>query len=175
MLDGVTFGPYRVEHGQVQIPREGLSLDMAPSANGVEVGLGTNIQVALDPDTIPVDSLSFLEMSADISITAPFGIVPGTDINMGIIFEGLPRNNVVVSITSGDPIGPITDTLIAEYIHNLYQENAEVFPHTITLTGQSSLGHTFDVFVEFYDDPSDPARQISVQRPDPDHVSVTIP
>ena len=169
----VTLGPYQTDHGQVQIPREGLSLDMAPAQNGVTVGLSTTIQAALDPNTIPVSSLSLLTMSAGIAVTAPFGIVPGTGHNVCILFDGLPRNQVTTTLTSGDPIGPITLDLIKEYVHKLYED--ETIPHTITLEDQSYLNFTFDVFMEFFDDLDNPAREITVQQPDANHVTVSIP
>ena len=173
--EGLMFGTYRITSGQVSIPQEGLSLNMAPADNGVTVRLATGIQVDLDPTTIPVPSLSQFNMTADIDITAPFGIIPETEFNVGVIFEGLPRDKVVVALTSGDPIEPISDTLIAEYIHNLYEQNGDTFPHTLTLEDQSWGAFTFDAFVEFFDDLSDPARRITVQRPDSNHVAVSIP
>lgn len=173
--EGLMFGAYQVTSGQVSIPQDGLGLNMAPADNGITVRLATGIQVDLDPATIPVPSLSQFNMTADIDITAPFGIIPETEFNVGVIFEGLPRDKVSVALTSGDPIEPISDTLIAEYIHNLYEQNGDTFPHTITLEDQSWGAFTFDVFIELFDDLSDPARRIDVQRPDSHHVAISIP
>lgn len=171
---GLIFSGWPVDHGQVSIPQEGLSLEMAPADNGVTVGLVTDVQVAMDESEVPVPSLSFFDMTADISITAPFGIIPGTTVNIGVIFDNMPRDHVGVSLTSGDPIGSITDTMIEEYVHKRYHDDGSSFPHTITLTDQSFMGFTVDIFVEIFDNPNDPNHRISVQS-NTDQVKVLIP
>jgi len=171
--EGTSLGPYSVESGQVSIPETGLDLDMAPAQNGVTVNLSTQIQVQMDEDTIPVPSLALLNMEADIAITAPFGIIPGTEQNIGVIFEGMPRSNVAATLTSGDPIGGISLSLIREYVHKLYED--EVIPHSVVQTGQSFLGFTFDSYMQLFDDESDANRDIEVDQPDSTHVNVKIP
>ncbi len=170
---GTAFVGYTVDHGQVQIPQEGLSLDMAPGINGVTVGLSTAIQVAMDPDTIPLPSLALFDMTADISVSAPIGIISGTDYNIGVIFEGMPRNDVAVTLTSGDPVGPITTQMISEYIHALWED--ETIPHTESRPGASLGIFTADAFVEVFDDPSDTTHQITITQPASDQVKISIP
>lgn len=170
---GTAIGPYQVQAGQVTIPKEGLSLVMAPSVNGITAGFDTQIQVDMDQSTLPVPSLSHFDMTAAIGVTAPFGIVPGTTINVGVIFEGLARNSVTVSLTSGDPIGPITLQMIREYVHNLYVDGT--IPHSVTREGMSYGIFTFDAYLETYDDENDPAMEISVTQPDANHIRVSIP
>ncbi len=166
---------WEVDHGQVAIPREGLNLDMAPADNGVTVTLGVNIDVAMDAETIPVPSLSLLEMTANIAITAPFGIIPDTDNNIGVIFDGLPRNKVDVDITSGDPIGPVTLDIIAEYVHNKYEADDGTIPHTFSQEGVSLGVYTTDVYMELYDDPVDANKRIQVSDAGTDRVEISIP
>ncbi|HRZ21443.1 MAG TPA: hypothetical protein P5184_07220, partial [Bacteroidales bacterium] len=170
---GTAIGPYQVQAGQVNIPKEGLSLVMAPAVNGITAGFDTQIQVDLDQSTLPVPSLSHFDMTAAIGITAPLGIVPGTTINVGVIFEGLARNSVTVSLTSGDPIGAITLQMIREYVHDLYVDGT--IPHAVTREGTSYGIFTFDAYLETYDDENDPAMEISVTQPDAGHVRVSIP
>ncbi|MDD5507670.1 MAG: PKD domain-containing protein [Bacteroidales bacterium] len=170
---GTAIGPYHVQAGQVTLPKEGLSLVMAPAVNGVTAGFDTQIQVDMDQNALPVPSLSHFDMTAAVGITASFGIVPGTTINVGVIFEGLARSSVTVSLTSGDPIGAITLQMIREYVHNLYVDGT--IPHSVTREGVSYGIFTFDAYLETYDDENDTAMEISVTQPDTDHIRVTIP
>ncbi len=166
---------WTIDHGQVAIPREGLNLDMAPAVNGVTVTLGVGIEVAMDPATIPVPSLALLDMTANIQISAPFGVIPDTENNIGIIFDALPQSNVVANITSGDPIGPITLDIIAEYLHNKYEVNDGTIPHVVDEEGVSLGFYTADVHVELYDDPVDSNYQIRVSDAGSDQVKISIP
>ncbi len=168
-----TIGPYQVQDGQVSISKNGLSLVMAPAQNGITVTMATDIQVNFDQNTLPVPSLSHFDMDADIEVTAPFGNVPGSSINLGVIFEGIPRSSVTVNLTSGDPIGPVTLDLIKEYVHKLYVDGT--IPHTITRTDQSYDVFTFDVFLETFDDETNVNHEILVSQPDSSHVTVSIP
>ena len=168
-----SIGPYQVQSGQVSIPRNGLSLVMAPAENGITVTMGADIQVNIDQSTLPVPSLSHFDMNADIGITAPFGVVPGTTVNLGVIFEGMPRSGVTVNLTSGDPIGPITLDLIKEYVHKLYVDGT--IPHSITREGQSYGIFTFDAFLETFDDETNSNHEIIVSQPDDDHIAISIP
>ncbi len=170
---GTALGPYVASGGQVTIPRAGLSLTMAPADNGVTVRMATDVQVQMDPNTTHLQSLSLVEMQATLDITAPFGTIPGSAPNIGIIFEGLPRNKVTVSLTSGDPVGAITLDLAKEYIHGLYTSG--VIPHTESFPGESAPPYTYDVWVEIWDDQTNPARAIEVTLPDPTHVRLSLP
>ncbi|HSB78411.1 MAG TPA: PKD domain-containing protein [Candidatus Methylomirabilis sp.] len=170
---GTALGPYVASGGQVTIPRTGLSLAMAPADNGVTVQMATDVQVQMDPATTHLQSLSLVEMQATIGITAPFGTIPGSAPNIGIIFNGLPRSKVTVSLTSGDPIGLISLDLVKEYVHGLYTSG--VIPHTESFPGETSPPYTYDVWVEIWDDQTNPARAIDVTLPDPTHVRLSLP
>src|SRR5262245_1971896 len=60
----LSFGPYQVADGTVQIPQDELSLTMAPDVNGIDVLLGILIQVEIQNPPIP--SASMFDMTADI-------------------------------------------------------------------------------------------------------------
>jgi hypothetical protein len=109
-----------------------------------------------------------LTMTADCHAKAPVGTLPAT-VNVGILLAGLPRGNVTATLTSGDPVAANIDTYLSEYVHQKYSDDGPAFPHTVTRTNQPVpfLGFTaynVDVFVELFDDPSDPTRQIQVTR-----------
>jgi len=173
--DGLALGPYAIKSGTVTIPDAGLGLDMAPEINGVAVELGTQIHVEMDPATVPINSLKLLDFPANIKIRAPFGIVPDTGINVGVIFEGMPESNVQVTLPDGSPIGAISLDMIKEYIHKLYEEDGTAFPHVLDLPDQSWSGFSADVHIEFYDDENDPNRRIEVSSPAAGTVAVSLP
>jgi len=164
------FGPYQLADGVVNIPRTGVSLAMVPADNALRITLSSQIQAEIANP--PVPSLRYFNMAADVAVTAPLGTFPGT-INVGVILEGLPRDRVRATLTSGDPIGPITTGLIREYVHQCY-ENGTI-PHTITEPGATLGGFTADAFLEIFDDPSDPNNQIVVSQPTAAQVKLLIP
>lgn len=165
---GTSFGPYQTADGVVRFPREGLSISLAPADNAFDITLASEIQVEIANPPIP--SAAMFDMTADISVKAPPRAIDST---IGIALDDLPRTNVSVSITSGDPIGPITLDAIAEYVHARYED--ETIPHEQTFEDVSMGGFTADVFVEFFDDASDPARRIEVSEPAPARVAISIP
>lgn len=172
---GSSLAGYSILQGQAQIKRENLLLTMAPAVNGVQVQFLSLAQIALDPATVPVPSLQLITIDATIGITTPFGTIAGSEPNIGVIFDGMPRNQVSV-VLNADPIGAITPTLVEEYLHALYQKNnSAVFPHTKTLEGCSYLGMTFDAFLEFYSDPDTAEHKITAQFPDASHVKISFP
>jgi PKD repeat protein len=166
----LAFGPLKTEDGVVNIPKAGLALDMAPADNSVRITLPAEIHVEIANPPIP--SASMFDMTADIFVTAPIGTL-GTTINVGVLLEGLGRDKVEVTLTSGDPIGPITLTLIQEYVHEKYEDGT--IPATIAQEGASLGALTADAFVEIFDDASDPNHQITVSQPAPNQVKLRIP
>ena len=170
---GTALGPYVASGGQATIPRDGLSLAMAPADNGVTIEMDTDVQVQMDPATTHLQSLSLVEMDATIAMTAPIGTIAGSEPNIGIIFDGLPRNKVTVNLTSGDPIGAISLDLVKEYVHGLYTSGD--IPHSESLPGVTYGSYTYDVWVDIWDDQTNPARAIEVSLPDATHVRLSLP
>jgi hypothetical protein len=167
---GLAFGPYQVADGVVNIPRAGLGVEMVPAQNAVRLKLPSEIQVHIaDP---PIPSATMFNLTADVFAALPVGTLPET-INVGLITDGLPRANISVTLTSGDPIGPITLSSIQEYVHARYEDGT--IPHTITQNGVSFSIYTADAYVEVFDDPTDPAHQITVTQPSPGQVALSIP
>jgi len=168
---GTAFGPYQVSQGTVNIPRTGLGINMVPAQNSVQLVLGnTEIQVQIANPPIP--SASMFDMFADIDLTLPVGTLPNS-INVGVILTGLPRSNVTVNLTSGDPVGPLTLTAIQQYVDAQYQSGA--IPHSITKNGVSFGAFTADAAATISDDPTDPANQIDTTQPSANQVKVSIP
>ncbi len=168
---GLPFGPYRVAQGTVNIPRNQLDLDLVPASNRVRVILGTNVQVEVaDP---PVPSARFFDLATLTQLDLPVGTLPNT-VNVGILLSQVTRGDVAVSITSGDPVAPLTLGLIAEYLHARYLDGT--IPHSQTLTGANLGGITADAYLELFDDAGDPARRISVSAGGaPNTVKIVLP
>ncbi len=172
---GTAVGGFVVADGQVQIPQDSLDARMAPDVNGAELTFGPKIQLQIQSP--PVPSAGLWDMTADVKARVPIGTLPGTK-NVGLLLGGLPRGNVGVVLTSGDPLAPMLDTLLAEFAHAAYENGSTgvtpdprfpVIPHTRAQTdvvwGLAGVGTiTVDVYSEIYDDLSDPARHITVSR-----------
>jgi len=167
---GTALGSYIVADGQVQIPESELDAHMAPAVNGAEIKLGLYLQVQIQNPPLP--SAGFFEMTADVRAQVPIGTLPGSK-DVGMLLEGLPRGNVSVTLTSGDPLAPKLDQLLEELIHKAYEDG--VIPHNVTRTDQGFGSITADVDVQMYDDDMDPARRIEVDRPTPATVRISIP
>ncbi len=170
---GTMFGPYQAADGIVNIPKTGLLLEMVPADNAVAITLTAQIQVEIANPPIP--SASMFDMTANIVVTTPIGKIenPPDPIKVGVLLSGLPRNKVAASLTSGDPIGTITLTMISEYVHARYVDGT--IPATITQEGVSLGVYTADAFVEIFDDSSNASRQITVSQPAANQVKVLIP
>jgi len=167
----VTFGPYQVASGHIQIPQDQLDLAMDTGVNGVNIKLGTIINVEIANP--PVDSAKFFDMTADIHVRTPIRIT-GDSFEIGADFTAMPADGVSVAITSGDPIGPIANSAIEEYVHKKYQD--ETIPHFIELPVPISFSvFTMNARIEFYDDLSNPSRKIIISKPDATHVKISIP
>jgi PKD repeat protein len=170
IASGTSFGPYQLADGVVNIPRSGLHLDLAPADDGVQITLPSEIQVEISNPPIP--SATYFNLTADVVVTAPIDTLPST-INVGIILEGLPRSNVQVTLTSGDPISPITLEMIEEYLDEKYSDGT--IPHTISQEGATFGVYSADAYIEVYNDPNDSAHQITATQPASNQVKITIP
>jgi PKD domain len=166
----VSFGPYTVASGHIQIPQEQLDLEMDTAVNGIKVKLGTIIQVEIANP--PIDSAKFFDMTADISVRTPIRII-GSNFELGADFTAMPADGVTVNITSGDPIGPITNAAVEEFVHKKYQDGS--IPHLIDGYPISFGAFNMKARIEFYDDSSDPAKKILVANQDATHVKISIP
>lgn len=182
---GTALGGFVVADGQVQIPQDALTAELAPDVDGARIGLGLQIQVEIDDP--PVPSATLLDMAATVRAAVPIGTLPGR-LDVGMLLAGLPRANVVATLDSGDPLAGRLDLLIAEYLHRAYENGAPggpvdpgfpAIPHH-----QNGIDEVFDFFVgsytldwqlEIYDDPGDPAHRIAVDRPAPGTVRISLP
>lgn len=167
----LSFGPYQVDSGHVQIPKEQLDLEMDTGINGVRIKLGTinHIEIA-NP---PIDAAKLFQINADVRIRVPIREIDPAIHEVGADFTGMPADAVSVDITNGDPIAPITNAAIEEFVHKKYQENA--IPHIIDNIPVSAGPFTMKARIEFYDDISNPAKKITIEKPDAAHVKVNIP
>lgn len=154
---GTMFGTYQLSDGVVQISSTGLALVMAPP-NGVQITLPAQIDVQIANP--PVPSLSEFNMSANILVTLPLGQMPGPVPQVGLITDGLPRANVTVNLTSGNPVPAVTTDMILEYVNQQYTNGT--IPNTLTQPNVSFGVFTGDAYLEVFDSPSDPAKAISV-------------
>ncbi|MEO6818699.1 MAG: hypothetical protein ABI204_03155, partial [Ginsengibacter sp.] len=121
----VMFGPYQVSSGMVQIPQDQLDLSMDVPIDGVKIKLGTIVHVEIANP--PIDSAKLFDLTADVFVRTPIRGINNDEIVAD--FTALPADGVTVNITSGDPIGPITNAAIEEFVHKKYNENA--IPHVI--------------------------------------------
>jgi hypothetical protein len=173
LAPGLAFGPYRLADGEITVPESGLGLDMNPSVNGVTVGLGilADIEIA-DP---PIPSARLFNLTADIAIAAPVGVVEPATHKIGVVLGGLPASAVTVTLTSGDPVGPITVNAIAEFVHAQYQDPASTFPRTIEGQAISFPPFSMRADLTIFDDEADPSRRITVDPPSGGTVTLNLP
>lgn len=167
--DPVQFGPYKVKSGHIQIPQEQLDLTMDVPINGLKVKLGTIIHIEIENP--PIDAAKLFDITADVHVRTPLGVRKNNEIIAD--FTILPADAVSFSITSGDPIGPITNAAIKEFVHKKYQEG--LIPHEIDPIPLSFPPFSMKCRVEFYDDVSNPARKINVSKPNPTKIKIEIP
>lgn len=166
----VSFGPYNVASGHIQIPQEQLDLAMDTGVNGVKIKLGTIIQVEIANP--PIDSAKYFDMTADIFVQTPIRII-GDNFELGADFTAMPANSVTVNITSGDPVGPVTNAAIEEFVHKKYQDGS--IPHLIDNYTISFYPFNMKARIEFYDDLSDPLKKIIISNQDATHIKISIP
>lgn len=181
---GLSFGPYQISEGTVNIPRAdlvptdetlpvgGLALTMDTAVNGVRLAMDLAAQIKMMNPIVP--SLEFFDLQTQAVIRVPIGTQAETDyLTVCALLNDVPRSAVSATVTSGDPIPPITLPIIAEYLHARYTDGT--IPHNISLSGVSLNGITADVFTEIFDDPIDPARQIEVTEPASGQLRIRIP
>jgi hypothetical protein len=165
----VMVGPYTVKSGMVQIPQEQLDLSMDTGINGLRIKLGTIIHLEIqDP---PVDAAKLFDLTADVFVRTPLGARNNNEIIAD--FTALPADAVTVNITSGNPLTPIINESIEQYVHKAYQENK--IPHVIDNIPISFLVYSMKCRIDFYDDDSSPAHKIVVSKPDATHIKIEIP
>ena len=166
-------GPYAVKDGEVVIPEAGLELDMAPDINGVEARL--TAQVSVEIDNPPILSASLFNLVADIVIRAPVRVLDPVRNTVGLQLSGLPASLVTATITSGDPIGPITNAAVAEYVHAEYADPASGFPKLIEDVPLAFPPFQMKASLEIFDDPGNPARRITIIGPAAGQVTLRMP
>lgn len=160
---GTQFGPYAVSDGTVNIPRDGLGLQLAPADDALRLTLDAEVQVHIANP--PVPSASFFAMQTQIVVLAPPGVTPPGSIHVGILLSQLPPAAVTATLSSGDPIGPITLAMIEEYVNRRLNEG--VIPNPSTDSG-----------VPFYDTTVDVVATLSpatAALPTPSEVTLTFP
>lgn len=167
---GTAFGPYQLADGVVDIARDTLHLEMDVPINGVHITLPSEVQVEVANPPIP--SARFFALSADIAARVPIGVLPNS-IHVAAMLASIPRSSVTATVTSGNPIPPITTAAVAEYVHARYADGT--IPHTFSQTGVALGGFSADAFISLYDDATHPTHQIAVSQPDPNHVEIRIP
>jgi PKD repeat protein len=168
---GQAFGPYILQKGTVHIPQNQLDLSMATDVNGVQLKFGLEIQLVIQNP--PVPSAGLMNLTADVRSKVAVGKIGGT-FQVGVLLDGLDRNNVTATLTSGDPIGPHLVEYITDYIYQLYEADGPSFPQTIQNKDQNFDLYTVDIWVDIFDDPSDPAHAIVVILP-PNQITLAIP
>ncbi|MBE15108.1 MAG: hypothetical protein CL867_02580 [Cytophagaceae bacterium] len=168
---GTALGPYQLKEGTVQIPKETLGLDMETSINGVNIKLGTIVHVEVDNPPIP--SAKFFDLTSDIEVKVPITTLEG-GVNVGAKLDGLTSSDVSATITSGDPIGPITAAMVEEYVHEKLR-NDDSFPKIYPDIPINFPPFSMDARLELYDDASDAAKTAKVTYPNPNQVKVAIP
>lgn len=164
------FGPYQVKTGTVQIPQEGLDITAVPEDNAFEIKMDTLFHIEIENPPIP--SATFFDIEAEVRIKTPVANLGPTE--LGVDFSGLSDDDVSVNITSGDPVGPITDAVVEEYVHEQLRSSSGI-NKIIDPIPISFAVYDMNVRVEMYDDETDPAKTASVQITGPDEVEVTIP
>jgi PKD repeat protein len=157
---GMALGPFTLADGTVQFPQDQIRIDLNPDINGVNLTIG--IIADLEIQNPPVPSATIFNITADVTLRVPIGQAPdpGAPLNLAILLENLPTNAVDVVITSGDPFANVLANGPAEFIHKLYQIGT--IPHLVQDIPLVFPPFGMKASVEFFDDESDPARQITV-------------
>lgn len=167
---GTAFGPYQLADGVVDIPRETLHLDMDVPVNGVRVTLPCSVQVEVANPPIP--SARFFDLTAEVLARVPIGVLPAS-IHVAAMLSTIPRANVSATVTSGDPIAPLTLSAVEEFVHARYQD--ETIPHTVSQTGLTFGVFTADAWLDLHDDATHATHRIAVTEPAVGKVAVRIP
>ena len=157
---GTMFGQYQLTDGVVQISSTGLALAMAPPSNGVQITLPSQIDVQIANP--PVPSLSTFHITANILVTLPLGQMPDPTPKVGFITDGLPRGNVTVNLTSGNPVPAVTSAMINDYVNQQFLAGPYASP--ITEPNVSFGAFTGDAYFEAFDSTTDPTKAITVTQ-----------
>ena len=171
---GIMFGPYQVTSGNVNIDKDGLTLDLVPADNGTQITIQTRI-VQVEIGNSPIPSTKLFNMNAKVFITIPVGTLPDKpgEIQVGILLKGLPRDKVKAILTSGNPIEPITLSMIQEYVHQKFIDGT--IPQTSIQKNVNWGMFTTDIFSEIKDNSNDPTHQIIISQPTLYRVKLLIP
>jgi hypothetical protein len=168
---GLIFGAFTIAEGDVHIPQEELDALFLPAIQSADLKFGLHIHaVVRDP---PVPSARLLDMTADLHAHVPIGLIAGTK-NVGLLLAGLPRASISATLTSGDPLPPKLNDMLADFVHAAYENGAPGvtpdprFPtlpheqsavdHSIPLIAGSAI--IYNAFTELFDDLGNPARGI---------------
>lgn len=168
---GMPLGPYQLADGTAQILQDEAQLNLNPAINGIDVTLGTLIHLQIANP--PVESATFFDLTADVHVSAPIGN-PDSTRNLALLFTGLPANAISATLTSGDPIAPIVDAAVEEYVRGLFRDGG-AFPHLIEDIPVDVPPFSMLASIQFFDDESDPARRISVVHPSATEVQINVP
>jgi hypothetical protein len=125
---GTSFAGYQVADGTVNLPRAGLGLTLDPAHNALALTFAGEVQVHIANPPIP--SASFFDLHTTVTVKAAPGVTPAGSTSVGLLLTGLPQSAVTAQLTSGDPIGPITQTMIAEYVHARFVDGTVTTPAT---------------------------------------------
>jgi hypothetical protein len=168
-----TFGPYSIQKGFIEIPQDQLDLTTDIVINGLDIKLGTIIQVEIANP--PVDAAKLFNLTADVTVKTPIrSVVDAQNVNQIVAdFTSLQPNGVTVNITSGDPIAPIINESVEQAVHKKYQDGT--IPHTIDNIPVNAVVFTMTCRIDFYDDTTSATNKIVVTKPDSAHIQVAIP
>lgn len=167
---GTAFGPYAVRAGTVQIPQSGLGLEMNVLLDGIDVLMNEvlfHVEIA-DP---PIESATFFDLRANLRIPTPIRALEEKDVYA--IFEDLAPEAIDVTITSGDPIDPITTAAVEEYVYERFAD--PTFQRVIDPVPISFPPYSMDTRFELYGDPNDASKQINVSFPSANVIELEIP
>lgn len=167
---GTALGPYAVRAGTVLIPQGGLGLEMNVPLDGIDI-LMQDVTIQVEIDNPPIESATFFDLTADLRIPTPVQAIDET--NVYAVFEDLAADAVGVSLTSGDPIGPITQAAVEEYVHGRFADPA--FPRIIDNVPINFPPYSMQGRLELFDDETDPAKRITVDFPAGNVVELFIP
>jgi hypothetical protein len=170
---GTPVGPHVVAHGQVDILLEEMCLEIAPAGNGVVLGISTAVDLATVSTSTKFPWQNPFNTAAWVSITAPLDIVKGRNGSARIVFEGMPRHNVEVSLQCVDPLASLTAATVRSEIHGRWKDHT--IPHFLSVADVNYGLFSADALLETFDDPGDETCRIIVSQPAPDHLKISIP
>ncbi|RYZ84945.1 MAG: hypothetical protein EOP06_17140, partial [Proteobacteria bacterium] len=144
---GIVIGGYTIADGQAQVLQNeldgnfdtGVPLTAGGTSGGAELIIGMNIQLHLQNP--PVPSAGLLTFHTFLHARAPISTLPDTQ-DVGLLLADMPRSNVWAQLDGGDPLAPLVDTLMQEFLHRAYENGALVpavvpfIPHFVDQNGQ---------------------------------------